>query len=89
MALRMCAETIHADIDELKHKHAHKLAEAIKKTNAATDGERQKLAARHLVYWMQDVADYKRETHARLFPALAAVVGAGARCARTSAAAGA
>ena len=69
MALRMCAETIHADIDELKHKHAHKLAEAIKKTNAATDGERQKLAARHLVYWMQDVADYKRETHARLFPA--------------------
>jgi hypothetical protein len=69
MALRMCLETIHADIDELKHKHAHKLAEAIKKTNAATDGERQKLAARHLVYWMQDVADYKRETHARLFPA--------------------
>lgn len=69
MALRMCLETIHADIDELKHTHAHKLAEAIKKTNAATDGERQKLAARHLVYWMQDVADYKRETHARLFPA--------------------
>lgn len=69
MALRMCAETIHADIEELKHKHAHKLAEAIKKTNAATDGERQKLAARHLLYWMQDVADYKRETHARLFPA--------------------
>lgn len=69
MALRMCLETIHADIDELKHKHAHKLAEAIKKTNAATDGERQKLAVRHLLYWMQDVADYKRETHARLFPA--------------------
>jgi hypothetical protein len=69
MALRMCAETIKADIEALKHKHAHKLAEGIKKTNAATDGERQKLAARHLVYWMQDVADYKRETHARLFPA--------------------
>ena len=68
MALRMCAETIHADIDELKHKHAHKLAEAIKKTNAATDGERQKLAARHLVCWMQDVVDYKRDTHAKLFP---------------------
>ena len=69
MALRMCLETIHADIDELKHKHAHKLAEAIKKANAPTEDERRTLAARHLVHWMQDVADYKRETHARLFPA--------------------
>ena len=68
MALRMCAETIKADIEELKHKHAHKLAEAIRKTGAPTDAERRTLAARQLLCWMQDVVDYKRDTHAKLFP---------------------
>ena len=68
MALRMCLETIHADIDELKHKHAHKLAEAIRKTGTPTDAERRTLAARQLLCWMQDVVDYKRDTHAKLFP---------------------
>jgi hypothetical protein len=69
MALRMCAETITADIEELKHKHAHKLAKQIQATGAPTDEERQRLAARQLLCWMQDVVDYKRATHARLFPA--------------------
>lgn len=68
MALRMCAETIKADIEELKHKHAHKLAEAIRKTGTPTDAERRTLAARQLLCWMQDVVDYKRDTHAKLFP---------------------
>ena len=69
MALRMCTETITADIDELKHKHAHKLAKQIQATDAPTDEERQKMAAHRLLCWMQDVVDYKRATHARLFPA--------------------
>lgn len=69
MALRMCAETIAADIEELKHKHARKLAKQIQATGAPTDEERQRLAARQLLCWMQDVVDYKRATHPRLFPA--------------------
>jgi len=69
MALRMCAETITADIEELKHKHARKLAKQIQATGAPTDEERQRLAARQLLCWMQDLVDYKRATHARLFPA--------------------
>ena len=58
MALRMCLETINADIAELNEKHAKKRATA----------ENESLA-RLLVWHMQDIADYKRETHAKLFPA--------------------
>lgn len=58
MALRMCLETIHADIAALNAKHEQKRAAA----------ENESLA-RLLVWHMQDIADYKRETHAKLFPA--------------------
>lgn len=57
MALRMCLETINADIAELNEKHAKKRATA----------ENESLA-RLTVWHMQDIADYKRETHAKLFP---------------------
>jgi len=60
MALRMCAETIRADIDELNQKHEQRRADA--------EGDSLKLARLFLAH-MQDVADYKREIHARLFPA--------------------
>lgn len=58
MALRMCLETITADIAELNEKHAKKRATA----------ENESLA-RLTIWHMQDIADYKRETHAKLFPA--------------------
>lgn len=69
MALRMCAETITTDIEELKHKHARKLAKQIQAPPDTTNEERQKSATLRFLCWMQDVADYKRATHARLFPA--------------------
>ena len=60
MALRMCLETIKADLDELSQKHEERRANAV--------GDTLQLARLFLAH-MQDVADYKRETHAKLFPA--------------------
>ena len=60
MAMRMCLETIRADLDELNQKHEQRRTTA--------EGDTLKLA-RLLVWHMQDIADYKRETHAKLFPA--------------------
>ena len=65
MALRMCDETIKADIELIKQKNVYRLTEALKAAPAATEA----LTARHFVRYTFAVAEYRAKTHAYMFPA--------------------
>ena len=65
MALRMCDETIKAEIKLIKKKSAYRLADALK----AAPAEAEALAARHFVRYTFSVAEYRAKTHAYMFPA--------------------
>lgn len=67
MALRMCAETIKADIELMKRKSAARLADALKSAPEAAE----QLAARHFVRYTFAVAEYQSKTHSYMFPAAA------------------
>ena len=64
MVLRMCDETIKADIELIKKKSAYRLAEALKTAPEAVD----ELTARHFVRYTFAVADHRAKTHAYMFP---------------------
>lgn len=64
MALRMCDETIKADIELIKKKNAYRLGEALKAAPAATE----ELTARHFVRYTFAVAEYRAKTHSYMFP---------------------
>ena len=64
MALRMCDETVKADIELLKRKCAARLADALKSAPEAAE----QLAARHFVRYTFAVAEYRAKTHAYMYP---------------------
>lgn len=64
MALRMCDETIKADIELIKKKSAYRLAEALK----AAPTEMEKLTARHFVRYTFAVAEHRAKMHSYMFP---------------------
>ena len=64
MALRMCDETIKADIELIKKKSAYRLAEALKAAPEAVD----ELTARHFARHTFAVAEYRAKTHSYMFP---------------------
>lgn len=64
MALRMCDETIKADIELIKRKSAYRLADALK----AAPAETNPLTARHFVRYTFAVAEYRAKTHSYMFP---------------------
>lgn len=64
MALRMCDETIKADIELIKKKSAYRLAEALKVAPEATE----MLTARHFARHTFAVAEYRAKTHSYMFP---------------------
>ena len=64
MALRMCDETIKADIELIKKKSAYRLAEALKVTPEAAE----ELTARHFARYTFAVAEHCAKTHAYMFP---------------------
>ena len=65
MALRMCDETIKADIELIKRKSAARLADALKSAPEAAE----QLAARHFVRYTFAVAEYRAKTNSYMFPA--------------------
>lgn len=67
MALRMCDETIKADIELIKRKNAARLADALKSVPEAAE----QLAARHFARYTFAVAEYRAKTHAYMYPAAA------------------
>ena len=64
MALRMCDETIKANIELIKKKSAYRLADALK---AVPEGQ-EALTARHFVRYTFAVAEYRAKTHSYMFP---------------------
>lgn len=64
MALRMCDETIKADIELIKKKSAYRLAEALKAAPESVD----ELTARHFARHTFAVAEYRAKTHLYMFP---------------------
>ncbi|NMM10846.1 MAG: hypothetical protein HHJ16_11315 [Polaromonas sp.] len=69
MALRMCDETIKADIELIKKKNVCRLVEALKAAPEATE----ELTARHFVRYTFAVAEYRAKTYAYMFPAAMAM----------------
>lgn len=66
MALRMCEETIKSNIDLIKKKHAHKLAEKLKQ--ASTDAEKTKLLSGQVSRCNFEMDDYKKAMHNYMNP---------------------
>lgn len=66
MALRMCEETIKSNIDLIKKKHAHKLAEKLKQ--ASSDAEKTKLLSSHVSRCNFEMDDYKKAMHNYMNP---------------------
>lgn len=64
MALRMCDETIKADIELIKKKSAYRLADALKVAPEA----KEILLSRHFLRYTFAVAEYRAKTHAYMFP---------------------
>lgn len=62
MALRMCEETIKADIALIKQKHAYKLAQAI--TPGMTPEDKQKAAGKQFAHCTFAIAEYRATTYA-------------------------
>lgn len=58
MALRMCEETIKSNIDLIKKKHAHKLADKLQ--DASTEQEKDKLLSIHVSRCDFEIQDYKK-----------------------------
>ena len=69
MALRMCDETIKADIELIKRKNVYRLAGALKEAPSAIEV----LTARYFVRYTFAVAEYRAKTHAYMFPAAIAM----------------
>jgi hypothetical protein len=65
MVLRMCDETINADIELIKRKSATHLAYALKSAPEAAE----QLGARHFVRYTFAVAEYRAKTYAYMYPA--------------------
>jgi hypothetical protein len=66
MALRLCDETIDADIELIKEKHAYKLAQAL--TLSMTPEDKQKTAGKHFSHCTFAIAEYRAKTHSYMFP---------------------
>lgn len=62
MALRMCDETIKADIERIKQQHAHRLAQAL--TPNTTAQEKQRLAGKQFAHCTYAIAEYRATTYA-------------------------
>ena len=66
MALRMCDETIKADIALIQQKHAYKLAQAI--TPSMTPEDKQKAVGKQFAHCTFAVAEYRATTYAYMYP---------------------
>ena len=66
MALRMCDETIKADIALIQQKHAYKLAQAI--TPSMTPEDKQKAAGKQFAHCTFAIAEYRATTYAYMYP---------------------
>lgn len=64
MALRMCIETIKADIEIIQRNNVYRLTEALKADPEATET----LTARHFVRYTFAVAEYRAKTYSYMFP---------------------
>ena len=71
MALRMCDETIKADIALIKQKHAFKLAQSITPNTSPED--KQKAAGKHFSHCTFAIAEYRAKTFSYMFPAAMSV----------------
>ena len=71
MALRMCDETIKADIALIKQKHAFKLAQSITPNTSPED--KQKAAGKHFSHCTFAIAAYRAKTYSYMFPAAMSV----------------
>ena len=66
MALRMCDETIKADIALIKQKHAYKLAQVI--TPSMTPEDKQKAVGKQFAHCTFAIAEYRATTYAYMYP---------------------
>jgi hypothetical protein len=66
MALRMCDETIKADIQLIKQKHAYKLSQLI--TLRTTAIEQTRLAAKQFAHCAYAIAEYHAMTYSYMYP---------------------
>ena len=71
MALRMCDETIKADVALIKQKHAYKLAQSITPNTSPED--KQKAAGKHFSHCTFAIAEYCAKTYSYMFPAAMSV----------------
>ena len=71
MALRMCDETIKADVALIKQKHAYKLAQSITPNTSPED--KQKAAGKHFSHCTFAIAEYRAKTYSYMFPAAMSV----------------
>lgn len=67
MVSRMCEETIKADIELIKQKHAHKLANSLH--GSMTADERNKLAGKQFAHCTFAIAEYRATTYSYMYPA--------------------
>jgi hypothetical protein len=67
MALRMCEETIKADIERIKQQHAHRLAQAL--TPSTTAQEKERLAGKQFAHCTFAIAEYRATTYAYMHKA--------------------
>lgn len=65
MALRMCEETIKADIERIKQQHAHRLAQAL--TPNTTAQEKQRLVGKQFAHCTFAIAEYRAATYAYMY----------------------
>ena len=70
-ALRMCDETIKADVALIKQKHAYKLAQSITPNTSPED--KQKAAGKHFSHCTFAIAEYRAKTYSYMFPAAMSV----------------
>ena len=67
MVLRMCDETIKADVEQIKFRHAKTLAKLIK--SSFTADEKEKLCAKIHSHCMFAIAEYRTTTYSYMYPA--------------------
>lgn len=67
MVLRMCDETIKADVEQIKFKHAKTLAKLIK--SSFTAEEKERLCAKIHSHCMFAIAEYRTTTYSHMHPA--------------------
>ena len=66
MVSRMCDETIRADVELIKKKHAHKLANSLH--GSMTAEERNKLAGKQFSHCTFAIAEYRATTYSIMYP---------------------